>query len=92
MAKRKQATSDAVQATPTEETAPPATTTPALVAEGSQGIDEARATRFPDPREHKSISLGPDRDSPRIRLLRSQRFNQMQIRSDEQLPTHHANS
>ncbi len=86
MAKRKQAASEAVQVTPTEEAAPPATATLALVAEGGQGIDEARATRFPDPRELKSISLGPYRDSPRVRLLRSQRFNQMQIRPDEQLP------
>jgi hypothetical protein len=86
MAKRKQAASEADQATPTETNAGSAAPTLALVTEAGQGMDEARATRFPDPREHKSISLGSDRDSPRIRLLRSQRFNQMQIRADEQLP------
>ena len=86
MAKRKQAASEAVEVTRTEENAPSVAPTVALVAEGGQGMDEPRATRFPDPREHKSISLGPDRDSPRVRLLRSRRFNQMQIRSDTELP------
>ena len=45
--------------------------------------------RYPadrDPREWKSINLGPERNSPRLAHLRSDRFNQMQIRSDEELP------
>jgi hypothetical protein len=37
-------------------------------------------------RELKSVNLGPERDSPRLRLLRSYRFNQIQIRADEVLP------
>ena len=48
--------------------------------------DERQTARFPDPRPQKQISLGLDKDSPRLRLLRSHRFNQMQIRSDEELP------
>ena len=43
-------------------------------------------TRLPEVREMKSINLGPDKHSPRLRLLRSYRFNQMQMRSDEALP------
>ena len=42
--------------------------------------------RLPDAREMKSINLGPDKASPRLRLLRGYRFNQMQIRSDLELP------
>jgi hypothetical protein len=56
----------------------------------TQHADAAKSARplstDSDPREWKSISLGPERDSPRLRLLRSHRFNQMQIRSDEELP------
>ncbi len=54
--------------------------------EAGQGPDESHASRLPEMRELKSINLGPDRDSPRLRLLRNYRFNQMQIRSDEQIP------
>jgi hypothetical protein len=70
--------------TPTEEPATRVTETvpPILAAEEGQGPKE----RLPDIRELKSIKLGPDRDSPRLRLLRSYRFNQLQIRCDEELP------
>ena len=87
MAKRTSA-AEAVQPTPAAEAAPPsaATATPAPTAEGGQEPDEPKAARLPDVRELKSVNLGPDRDSPRLRLLRSFRFNQLQIRADEELP------
>jgi hypothetical protein len=59
---------------------PQAPESPQLVAE------EPKAARLPDVRESKSVNLGPDKNSPRLRLLRSYRFNQMQISSDEGLP------
>ena len=92
MAKRKQAASEAVQVSPIEEAATSATATSTLVAEGGQGMDEPRATRFPDPREHKSISLGPERDSPRIRLLRSQPQPDADPLPTSSFPTPHANN
>jgi hypothetical protein len=58
----------------------------------TQHAEAARPARQPladsdrDPREWKSINLGPEKNSPRLRLLRSDRFNQMQIRADEELP------
>ncbi len=88
MARRKQAAAEATQPTTTVEAAPPpeATATRTVVTEAGQPADERQPARFPDPREQKSVSLGSDRNSPRLRLLRSHRFNQMQIRSDEELP------
>jgi hypothetical protein len=41
--------------------------------------------RLREIRELKSINLGPNRDSARLRLLRNYRFNQIRIRSDEEL-------
>jgi hypothetical protein len=47
----------------------------------TQHAEAARRARQPladsdrDPREWKSISLGPEKNSPRLRLLRSDRFN-----------------
>ena len=84
MAKRKSAVAEAAPITTTEQPAPqvPGTVTPTLPGEGDQRPYE----RLPEIREMKSIKLGPDRDSPRLRLLRNYRFNQMQIRSDEELP------
>lgn len=89
MAKRTSA-AEAVPLPPAAEAAPPAaaTGTPGPAAEGGQEPDEPKAARarLPDVRELKSVNLGPDRDSPRLRLLRSFRFNQLQIRGDEELP------
>ena len=84
MAKRKVAAAEAVPFTSTEEPAPQVTetVTPTPTAEEGQRPLE----RLPEIREMKSINLGPDRDSPRLRLLRNYRFNQIQIRSDEELP------
>ena len=86
MAKQaKQTTAVAAQPIPTEQATPQVAET-VRPTEGGQANDELKAPRLPDVREIKSVNLGPDRDSPRLRLLRSFRFNQMQIRSDEALP------
>jgi hypothetical protein len=83
MAKRNFA-AEAVPNTPTEESAPPVTETVTPISGAEEG--QRPKERLPDIRELKSINLGLDRDSPRLRLLRSYRFNQLQIRSDEELP------
>jgi len=77
MAKRRQAAAEAIHVTPTEEAAPPVAATAALdrAAEGGQTTDVRQTARFLDPREQTSVSLGSNRDSPRLRLLRSHRFN-----------------
>jgi hypothetical protein len=88
MARTKQAAAKAAQPIPTEDAAPPVTdiATPAALTEASRAPDERQLARLPDMRELKSINLGPNRDSPRLRLQRGYRFNQMQIRSDQELP------
>jgi hypothetical protein len=69
MAKRKSAVAEAAPSTITEQPVPQMTdtVTPTLPAEGGQKPYE----RLPEIREMKSIKLGPDRDSPRLRLLRN---------------------
>ena len=84
MAKQKPAAAEAVPFTPTEEPAPRLTETVTPIPAAEEG--QRPKQRLPDIRELKSINLGPDRDSPRLRLLRSYRFNQIQVRSDEELP------
>jgi hypothetical protein len=88
MTKRKQAVAESIHITPSEESAPPVAATATLdpATEEEQPTGERKTAWYPDPREWKSVSLGSDRDSPRLRLLRSHRFNQMQIRSDEEIP------
>jgi hypothetical protein len=44
---------------------------------------EPQKSLLPDPHWYKSISLGPDNDSPHIHLARSYRYKQMQVRFDE---------
>jgi hypothetical protein len=84
MAKRKSAVAEAAPTTITEQPVPQMTdtATTTLPAEAGQRPYE----RLPEIREMKSIKLGPDRNSPRLRLLRNYRFNQIQIRADEELP------
>jgi hypothetical protein len=84
MAKRKTAAAEAIQPLPAETAAPAVETIPTAAAAELPG--ERQTARFADPREQKQISLGLGKDSPKLRLLRSHRFNQMQIRSDEALP------
>jgi hypothetical protein len=98
MAKRaKQAAAEAVQFTPDtltppqlpEIVSPQSPETPRSDAPQPNAEQPSRpllARPDPDAREWKSIRLGREKDSPRLRLLRSHRFNQMQIRSDEELP------
>jgi N12 class adenine-specific DNA methylase/SAM-dependent methyltransferase len=60
---------------------------PPATQEGSEPAkaSEARqAILTPDPRGVMSASLGDEKGSPRIQLLRSHKFKQMQIRFDEQ--------
>jgi len=87
MAKRTSA-AETAPLTPAAEVPPPsaATATPVPATDGDQEPGEPKAARLPEVRELKSVNLGPDRDSPRLRLLRSFRFNQLQIRADEELP------
>jgi hypothetical protein len=91
MARRKQAAAQAAEPTGEALTAPQPPESPQqptsdeLAAPSPRAADRSHASRFPDPREEKSLNLGSAKDSPRLRLLRSDRFNQMQIRSDEPL-------
>ena len=61
---------------------------PVAEAQAPTGEPESRLP-LPDPFEQKRAKLGADHDSPRITLLRSHRFNQMQIRSDQPLSEEH---
>jgi hypothetical protein len=98
MARRKQA-AQAAESTGEELTAPqpperaslqpPASAEPPksdkTTAPPRPASDTSRTSRFPDPDEKQSLKLGSGKDAPRLRLLRSDRFKQMQIRSDEPL-------
>lgn len=46
-------------------------------------LEEARGVPLPEPHELDSIELGPGQGAPRMRLLRSRRYQQLQIRFDE---------
>jgi len=52
-------------------------------------VDAKRPIVTPDPRPIKSASIGEGKGSPRMQLLRSHRFKQMQIRFDRQPEDHH---
>ena len=98
MARRKQA-AQAAESTGKELTAPepperaslqpPASPEPPKSAEPTaparRALDTSRTSRFPDPSEKQSLKLGSAKDAPRLRLLRSDRYKQMQIRSNEPL-------
>ena len=62
------------------------------IGERSQNGQAAEAGRFsaiPDPRGSMTAALSADKGGPKIELLRSHRFNQMQLRSDEPLSDQH---
>jgi hypothetical protein len=59
------------------------------IAEHSRDSAADKQSAIPDPRSLMSVNLGPSNDSPKMHLLRSYRFRQMQIRSDEPLSEHH---
>jgi hypothetical protein len=67
---------------PTVLASPPS---PVPDAQARTGEPESRLP-LPEPFELKQAKLGAAPDSPKIALLRSHRFNQMQIRADEPLP------
>lgn len=54
------------------------------VADAGEGPAAGRPARVsnPDPHDIDQITLGDTKDSPRMRLLRSSKFDQMQIRFD----------
>ncbi len=50
------------------------------------GNDAPEPLHAPDPRPWQSVSLSDHRGGPAMHLLRSQKFNQMQIRFDREQP------
>jgi hypothetical protein len=51
---------------------------------GHADAAQARKAEYADPRSLVTVSLGTSNDSPKMRLLRSYRFRQMQIQFDEE--------
>jgi len=95
MARNKKATAAAEnsESTPSENVNepvnPPAETAVSTPAEQGEGKPEQKTFRQIDPFGVESILLGPTNDSPRIRLLRSNKFQQMQIKFDEKPADNH---
>jgi hypothetical protein len=81
MAKRKSGAVEAIEP-PAQEAAPPAAV--ALAAERAPADRER--PRLPDVSEQKQVLISPGPDGARLRLLRSRRYNQMQISADGELP------
>jgi hypothetical protein len=82
---RKSATATAVETAPSipaEEAAPPPAAATAT-AEPPAAAGEQRRP-WPDVSEQKTVSVSTDGDN--LRLLRSRRFNQIQIKSDGEIP------
>jgi hypothetical protein len=77
MAKRKSAAVEAIEPS-AQEAAPP----PAAAAERPAPESERRP--FPDVSEQKTVRVSPDGD--KLRLLRSHRYNQVQISPDGEIP------
>jgi hypothetical protein len=73
---------EAAPSTPAEEAAPPAATAPAVAERPPVEGEERRP--WPDVTEQKEVAVSPDGD--KLRLLRSRKFNQMQIKADAELP------
>ena len=74
---------------PTEAKAPAAATTPTLETEPAMtpiGDDVAEPKHAPDPRSMQSVSLSDYQGGPSMHLLRSQKFNQLQVRFDREQP------
>jgi len=82
MAKRKSAAAEAAQPLPAEEAAPPVAAAAAHAAAAAPAGPGRRP--FPDVSEQKEVAVSPDGD--KLRLLRSHRFNQIQISPDGPLP------
>lgn len=87
MPKRKQAAAEAVDLTPLQDTTPrtaePATPTAPAAERPPQ---EQERPRYRTVREQKEVLISPDPDAAKLRLLRSDRYKQMQISSDKEFP------
>lgn len=81
--RRKSAAAQAAEAQPetVEEAAPPAAAATAVAEAAPQ---ERERPPLPDVSEQKEVLVSPDGD--KLRLLRSRRYNQMQISPDGELP------
>jgi hypothetical protein len=79
MAKRKTAAVETIEP-PVQEAAPPVAAAPAA----EQAPAERERPRLPDVSEQKEVSISPS--GAKLRLLRSRRYNQMQISGDGELP------
>jgi hypothetical protein len=85
MPRTKTARATAVEAAPSipaEEAAPPPAAIATAVAERPPVEGERRV--FPDVTEQKEVAVSPDGD--KLRLLRSRKYNQMQVKADSELP------
>jgi hypothetical protein len=79
MPKRKPAAVEAVQPPAAEAALPPSIPAEPVPVERER-------PPFSDPSEQKEVLISPGPDGARLRLLRSRRYNQMQISSDTELP------
>src|SRR5262249_61480112 len=79
MAKRKSAAVETIEP-PAQEAAPPAAAAPAA----ERAPAEQERPPFPDVSEQKTLKVSPDGD--KLRLLRSNRSNQVQLSPDGKLP------
>ncbi len=70
-------------ADPVEMSEAPAARDGSVNGEKSQAAQELALSSLPDPREWKTVTLGASNADPKIRLLRSFRYRQMQIRFDQ---------
>ena len=92
---RRKATAELTEQTTAAPTATLASEAPTLAAaapatgENSVAAERERPAYGPDPRELMRATLGPSNDSPKMQLLRSHQYNQMQIHSDEPLSEKH---
>ena len=63
--------------------APAASDAPAN-GEKNQATPDRKLSAFPDPRELMTVTLGPSNADPKVRLLRSSKYRQMQIHFDRE--------
>ena len=83
-ARRKPAAADAapIQPIPAEEAGPPV----ASAIDVEPATEAAQRPPYRDVREQKTVAISPGPDGDKLRLLRSDRYNQMQVRPDGELP------
>jgi hypothetical protein len=83
MARRKQEAQERVEYAPAGEAATQAAETVTAVLDAPEA---PQRTPYRDVREQKTVRISPGPDGDKLRLLRSDRFNQMQISPDGELP------